>query len=555
MNLIDRLGMAGIYQGMDISVGKKIKITNQISMTLAVIAVCYIILFCGLGYLVQGFSLAPAVLLLAGCVYLNYRRRYLLARLLCFGTVFCAVFIYAILFGSGSGIVLVFLPCICLPWIFFSARQSLAIHALTLISVAGFFTYYCNYDQPLLKVSAGTEKIIYCCIIVTIFIYIYVSMKFMSVQNDKAEKYLSEMYQNFFEDIPTPMWIQDATSGAFLAVNRRAIDSYGFSMQEFRNMRVSDISATMPSLDSQIADVENNGYAVHRRKNGDLFYAHVLTNHTTYKNVAALVVQAIDVNEKVVTEKHLAELKISQQKLKTQGDELEKTNKELDSFVYRVSHDLRAPLSSMLGIIDLCEAETQDDVTHGYNTMIRKCVAKMDGFIVDILDYSRNTRLGLAHDEIDFHQLTTDIGDGLRYMDKTTGQNIDIRMCVNQERIFHSDKKRLLVVLSNLVSNAIRYRDVAKPDPFVSVNVQVNSQNAQISVKDNGIGIEEEYHDRIFDMFFRLSSNSAGTGLGLYIVRETIVKLQGNINVVSTPGVGTEFIIEIPDLDAPAVEN
>ena len=238
--------------------------------------------------------------------------------------------------------------------------------------------------------------------------------------------------------------------------------------------------------------------------------------------------------------------KQAEEKLQQNNAELLKTNKELDKFVYSVSHDLRAPLSSMLGIVQLTEEDCEDEFIKENLGMVKGSILKLDGFIQDILAYSRNARLDVKKDEILFKDLLVDITGNLKHMSSST-ENINITTNVNQTASFKSDKSRLNIVLSNLISNAIRYHNPSEPNPFVNINVEINDKEAQIIVADNGVGIRKDLQQKVFEMFYRVSENSQGSGLGLYIVKETIDKLNGNIQIESEPGVGTKFTISMPN--------
>jgi signal transduction histidine kinase len=228
--------------------------------------------------------------------------------------------------------------------------------------------------------------------------------------------------------------------------------------------------------------------------------------------------------------------------------ELRKTNSELDSFVYSVSHDLRAPLSSMLGVIGLFETVSQDEFTLKNASMLKASIKKLDGFINDILDYSRNSRLELKKEKINFDEMLADISNNLKFMGSGSQRQVAIRTTIKNGMNFYSDKSRLNVVLNNLISNSIRYNDPEAVDPFVEVKVRISDAYADILVKDNGIGIDRKNHDKIYDMFYRISDKSIGSGLGLYIVKETVAKLDGTIQLRSDIGKGTEFNIRIPNL-------
>ena len=228
--------------------------------------------------------------------------------------------------------------------------------------------------------------------------------------------------------------------------------------------------------------------------------------------------------------------------------ELTKSNTELDSFVYSVSHDLRAPLSSMLGVVGLCEMGTMDPFMQKNVTLLKSSIKKLDGFIMDILDYSRNSRLEVDHQQIHFSDLLTDISNNLKFMGADDQRSVDIRTTIRNGIVFYSDKSRISIILNNLISNSIRYQNPQAPDPFVEIDVNVSESAADILVKDNGIGIDRANQAKVFNMFYRVSTKSVGSGLGLYIVKETVEKLQGAIKLKSEPGKGTEFSIHLPNL-------
>jgi signal transduction histidine kinase len=230
------------------------------------------------------------------------------------------------------------------------------------------------------------------------------------------------------------------------------------------------------------------------------------------------------------------------------NQELKKSNKELDSFVYSVSHDLRAPLSSMLGVIGICEMGTLDPFMTKNVSLLKSSIKKLDGFIMDILDYSRNSRQEVDREEIHFSDLLTDISNNLKFMGSDEQRKVDIKTNIRNGIAFYSDKTRINIILNNLISNSIRYQNPQIPDPLVEINVEVSEYAANILVKDNGIGIDRDNQEKVFNMFYRISSKSIGSGLGLYIVKEAIEKLNGSIELRSEIGKGTEFIIHLPNL-------
>ena len=237
------------------------------------------------------------------------------------------------------------------------------------------------------------------------------------------------------------------------------------------------------------------------------------------------------------------------------NEELRKSNKELDSFVYSVSHDLRAPLSSMLGVVSLCEMGNMDPFIEKNVGLLKTSIKKLDGFIIDILDYSRNSRLEIDPQEIHFNDLLTDISNNLKFIGVDEQRKVDIRTTIRNGVAFYSDKSRIGIILNNLISNSIRYQNPDAADPFVDIRVEVSGQAADILIKDNGIGIDQGNQTKVFNMFYRVSTKSIGSGLGLYIVRETVEKLGGAIELRSEIGKGTEFHIRLPNLPTAPTPN
>ena len=119
-------------------------------------------------------------------------------------------------------------------------------------------------------------------------------------------------------------------------------------------------------------------------------------------------------------------------------------------------------------------------------------------------------------------------------------------MHFQEDYIFPCDKTRLRTIVRNLISNSIKYADLMKEQPTIEVTASENGSYRQLVISDNGIGIDTVYVDKIFEMFFRATDKSKGSGLGLYIVKENISRLGGTIQTQSAKGKGTTFTINIP---------
>lgn len=225
--------------------------------------------------------------------------------------------------------------------------------------------------------------------------------------------------------------------------------------------------------------------------------------------------------------------------------ELSKRNTELDNFVYSVSHDLRAPIASVLGLINLAKNDKDRAMATVYLDKIHSSALQQDNFIREILDQSRNSRLEVKKDEIQFEELIDETFNQLKFA-TSTGQAVEKIVDVKQASPFYSDRWRLKVILNNIISNSIRYRNGR--DPVIKINVNVADQMAHFEIEDNGRGIAKEHIKNVYRMFYRATDDGAGSGLGLYIVKETIDKLQGSIAIESEEGKGTTVKLEIPEL-------
>ncbi|MGB3616779.1 MAG: PAS domain S-box protein [Catalinimonas sp.] len=227
-------------------------------------------------------------------------------------------------------------------------------------------------------------------------------------------------------------------------------------------------------------------------------------------------------------------------------DELRRTNFELDSFVYRASHDLRAPLRSLLGLVHISRIEEDADARLRYLALMEKSVNKLDSFIIDLTNFSRNSRLEIKRAPIDFQEMVDECTENLRYMDHAA--RIDANIVIEGETAFYSDPTRISVVMQNLISNAIKYQRLDVDRSWVEICVRIDPEAAEVMIEDNGKGIAPAHLKHIFEMFYRASEDSYGSGLGLYITKQVIEKLRGTIDVTSTPGQGTRFHIRIPNL-------
>ncbi|MBU2995864.1 PAS domain S-box protein [Cellulophaga baltica] len=230
--------------------------------------------------------------------------------------------------------------------------------------------------------------------------------------------------------------------------------------------------------------------------------------------------------------------------LETQNLELIKTNSELDRFVYSASHELRAPLTSIMGLINLILTEKHENDLVFKLQMMKESVKRLDDFIKDIVQYSQNKHLELSTNVIDFREIIEDSIKDLWYLENR--KHISIKSNIDNALDFYSDKKRISIIFNNLISNAIKYHNINTEKPIINIDVQTSDKGVTIIIADNGTGIPEDHLAKIFNMFHRVSSKVMGTGIGLFVIKEIITKLNGTIEVLSKLDEGTKFIINIP---------
>jgi len=249
----------------------------------------------------------------------------------------------------------------------------------------------------------------------------------------------------------------------------------------------------------------------------------------------------------VVSHQDITERKLVEEELINKNKELEKTNSELDRFVYSVSHDLRSPLTSVMGLASLIESEGKEENILGYNKMIQTSVNRLDQFIKNILSYSRNNRIEIDIRKINVKNNINEIIEALCNIKEAA--EITFELNIDEQQAFYSDEQRFNTIIENIISNAIKYHKHGQSEnKFIKVSCKVDVENLHLSIEDNGVGIAPEYHEKIFQMFFRLQGKMAGSGIGLYIVKEIIEKLKGTIKVISKESVGTTFIITLKNM-------
>lgn len=229
--------------------------------------------------------------------------------------------------------------------------------------------------------------------------------------------------------------------------------------------------------------------------------------------------------------------------LENEHNSLIRSNKELDSFLYSTSHDLRAPIASMLGLTNLGKIESKDIAAQDYFEKIEQQLRKLDTIFGDILSYSKSAKSPVKISRLDFQHVVKNIYAQLKFSNSGTMPALIIDDSVTQ--YFLSDRYLIDSILSNLISNAIKYSDGKKQNRFVKTSLQRTGKNTIIKVEDNGIGINEDSLTKIFEMFYRATGYNNGSGLGLYIAMQAAERLNATIEVESKEQVGSTFTLTL----------
>lgn len=223
-----------------------------------------------------------------------------------------------------------------------------------------------------------------------------------------------------------------------------------------------------------------------------------------------------------------------------QNKALANANKELDRIAYGVSHDLRAPINSMLGLVNLAQKERSEEKLKTYLEMMHQTLDKQERFIKEMITVSKENRQVVKKEIVELYYLIEQVINTHKHMPAAT--NIKFYMHIGVHRVF-TDPHRLEIILNNLVSNAIKYHDQSKEERFIEMNTYSEKDKIKIDVVDNGIGIDSKDKSKIFEMYYMSKDREKGTGLGLYLVKEALQKLEGEIKVKSVKGEGSTFSV------------
>lgn len=311
----------------------------------------------------------------------------------------------------------------------------------------------------------------------------------------------------------------------------RKIKSSGLNSQE-REKILSQISHNSDRL-SKVERNYSNTLSEGTRK---------IENYLIYTNIffILIIISTLTYYHFVMIKK----LTLSKKEIEVHNENLTIANRELDKFVYSASHDLRSPITSLKGLIEIAQDENDLEQIKKYMHMMHESLTKQDQFISDIIDYSRNKRKQLVFEMVSLGKLIDDAISQHQHL--KDADNIIIKKNIAVDKI-SSDSLRLKIILNNLISNAIKYSDNKKKEKHIVIKTNERNGFYTIEINDNGIGIKDEFKNKIFEMFF-VTNNNVGSGLGLYIAKEAAENLNGSISVTTKINEGSTFTVNLPKL-------
>jgi two-component system, sensor histidine kinase LadS len=215
---------------------------------------------------------------------------------------------------------------------------------------------------------------------------------------------------------------------------------------------------------------------------------------------------------------------------------------EHDNFIYKVSHDIKGPLKSIIGLTDVGMKDKAEN-SHEYFQHIMKSAKRLDNIVMELLFITKVNRARVDMAEIDFKNIIEEIKGSFEHLPNYKGMRFELDL--EQKEKYFCEKFILYSIFQNLIENAIKYRKPDYNDSFLKIKILTDAKEAVIEFSDNGIGMSSEYHNKVFDMFFRIHSGKESTGLGLYIVKVSVEKLGGTIHMESKPEQGTTFFITL----------
>ena len=332
-----------------------------------------------------------------------------------------------------------------------------------------------------------------------------------------------------------------ASNAKFLYMNEHALELFGFrsladANSYCRKMLFADRDSYHHLTEKQKSyGVLTNERVLFMRKDHTNFWGSLTSKSYEFNGDLCYDEIIVDVSDQVRNE----------HKLREKGHLLEKVAGELDRFIYSASHDLRAPVSSMKGLTSLFKRNPETLAQDQFLDMMTECLNKLEAFISKLVVFSKNSNEPVLIEPVDLRMIVMSILDELQEHDNRP--SVEIECMLPEDCQVYSDFNKLYTTLSHIIRNAFDYHDPSKCSGLLLIKAEIQREKVLIEVLDNGIGIDKNCIPTIFQMFYRASRLSKGSGLGLYLAREAIVRLGGSIDISSELNLGTLVKVQFPN--------
>ena len=240
----------------------------------------------------------------------------------------------------------------------------------------------------------------------------------------------------------------------------------------------------------------------------------------------------------------ITENKKNEANLKRSEAHLKSANRDLETFIYRASHDLRGPLSSIMGLTNVSRLEISDEKALAYIDMIRTSTKRLDDTLIGLVQTMALKDVAKFEDEIDFKGLINETFGKFQFYEGFSRMRFDVNVKLSEP--FISSRLIIQPVIQNLIENAIKYQNLNEEQPYTKISISDTPVELRMVFEDNGIGMDKLIHEKVFDVYYKGTQSSKGSGLGLYIVKTALEKINGSIELKSEPGKGSVFTIRLP---------
>jgi signal transduction histidine kinase len=529
----------GVKPTDEIAEQRRIKNTNLLSIIASLIAFVVAIFYYFLGMNLLGSLVLFMICYFALNIFWTSKGFNKPARNFSLIMTNLILFFGASVMGSDAGVVFIYFPLICLGIFYFGSNEKrytaffllfsfFMIQLLELTDYSLFNSYYKfnNASKSLYVLHMNIGLFLTCFFVFYVFINFQESEDVLTKSRHTLHTIFNHSSDAIFIVNLENLLIEDCNKESLKMFEADDLNSLLHTRCTYLLKDAYKKDDMIDILNEVRTDIEWEKELELISKKGKIFWGNMSIKYFIIDKKELLHLRITDITER-----------------KKNLDKLKATHNELETFMYKSSHNLKGPSASILGLIDLAKTEINDPVSLKYLEMIEISSKRLDSTLVDLLNITRIKQGGIIFSNVEPKKIFQEVIEDMQFYPGY--DQIKIKTFIENVEVIQSDRNILKSILHNLLENAIKYRDPSK-DSFVNISITGIGENLRIEVIDNGIGIPSQYKDKIFNMFFRAHNIAHGTGLGLYIVHNSVEKLSGNITMESIEGKGTTFIINLP---------